>query len=186
MSVGKGRLRWFSPDPRGILPLDTFHVPHGTRRRLRKNPFTMRINSDFERVIKGCADRDTTWIDEDIIRSYRILHQHGWAHSVETWLDDTLVGGLYGVSIGGAFFGESMFSYVTDASKVALVFLVERLRERRFQLLDTQWITSHLETFGACNISRNEYMRRLEGALAVQTSFVDVPATDVDLLAKLV
>jgi len=171
MAMHDGEIAWFSPDPRGVLPLDRFHIPHGLKRTLKKNPFEIRINTAFEEVMRGCADRDSTWIDDSILRSYCRLHEMGHAHSVETWSGGNLVGGLYGVAVGGAFFGESMFSRASDASKVALVRLVERLREREFQLLDTQWTTPHLERFGCTEISRSEYMRRLEAALRVETSF---------------
>ena len=167
----RGEIGWFSPDPRGVLPLDEFHLPHGLRRTLRRNPFEIRIDSAFSKVMAGCADRRTTWISREIVRSYEKLFELGYAHSVETWLDGELAGGLYGVSIGGAFFGESMFSRVTDASKVALVALVERLRERNFQLLDTQWTTDHLSRFGCREIPRHEYLQQLNRALLVTTSF---------------
>jgi leucyl/phenylalanyl-tRNA---protein transferase len=134
----------------------------------------MRINSSFSGTIRMCADREETWISDDIIEVYTRLHVNGFAHSVESWREGRLVGGLYGVSIGGAFFGESMFSRETDASKVALVFLVERLRDRHFLLLDAQFITPHLETLGAVTIPRMEYLLRLQSALILDTSFVDL------------
>lgn len=167
----RGEIGWFSPDPRGILPLDEFHIPHGLKRTLRRNPFEVRVDTAFPEVMAGCADRRTTWISREIVTSYEKLHELGYAHSVETWQEGRLVGGLYGVSIGGAFFGESMFSRVTDASKVALVALVERLRERQFQILDTQWTTEHLGRFGCREIPRHEYLRMLNRALLVTTSF---------------
>lgn len=160
-----GPVRWYSPDPRGILPLDGFHIPHGLRKVLRKNPFEIRVDTAFIEVMEGCADRPDTWIDDIIRRSYGMLHLLGLAHSVEAWKDGQLAGGLYGVAIGGVFFGESMFSRVTDASKVCLVHLVERLRAGRFGLLDTQWTTSHLERFGAMEIPREDYLDRLDEAL---------------------
>ena len=129
------------------------------------------MDSAFADVMKGCAERDETWIDDTVMASYCELHRRGFAHSVEAWLEDELAGGLYGVSIGGAFFGESMFHRRTDASKVSLVALVEHLRERRFTLLDTQWTTPHLETFGAIEIPKRVYMRRLHDALATKTTF---------------
>lgn len=163
MALEDGEIGWFSPDPRGILPLepDALHIPHGLRRTLRKNRFGLRINGDFEGVIRACARRAETWISEEIIRSYRDLHLLGYAHSVECWMDGEMAGGLYGVALRGAFFGESMFHTVTDASKVALVLLVERLRARGYTLLDLQWTTPHLKTFGAVDIPRAEYLRRL-------------------------
>lgn len=173
MAMQDGEIAWFSPDPRGIIPLDGFHVPHGLRRTLKQNPFEIRINSQFREVVSGCADRSSTWIDDSILASYGRLHDMGYAHSVEAWNGGELVGGLYGVALGGAFFGESMFSRVTDASKVALVFLIERMKARRFQLLDTQWSTPHLKRFGCIDIPRARYMRLLDHALRVDTQFGD-------------
>jgi leucyl/phenylalanyl-tRNA--protein transferase len=171
MAVEHGEIAWFSPDPRGIIPLDSFHVPHGLKRSLRKNTFEVRINTAFESVIRACGERRETWISPEIVRSYLNLHELGFAHSVETWRDDQLVGGLYGVSVCGAFFGESMFHRETDASKVALVALVERLRAREFRLLDTQYITPHLRLFGAVEISRAKYLGLLKQALALDCQF---------------
>lgn len=170
----RGDIGWFSPDPRGVIPLDErFHVPHGLQRRLKKNPFTISFDRDFERVMRECATkrRDGTWISEEIIESYCRLHALGHAHSVEARLHNKLVGGLYGVHIGGAFFGESMFHRATDASKVALVALVERLRERGFALLDTQWVTPHLAQFGTTEIPRRQYLRLLRRAIALDCRF---------------
>jgi len=161
-----GEVLWFSPVQRGILPLDGgFRVPHGLRRTLRKHPFEVRWNTAFEAVMRGCADRPDTWIDERIVRSYVSLHELGFAHSVECWDQDGLQGGLYGVAMGRAFFGESMFSRKTDASKVALVHLVEELRARRFEMLDTQWMTPHLRQFGGTEITRDQYAAWLAKAL---------------------
>lgn len=174
MAVDGGEIRWFSPDPRGIIPLDGFHVPARLARVVRRGRFRIRIDTAFAAVIRACAgaerDRDDpgTWISEEIIESYQALHERGFAHSVEAWREEGLVGGLYGVALRGAFFGESMFHTETDASKVALVALVERLRECGFVLLDTQWVTAHLEQFGAVEIPREEYLERLEAALAVR------------------
>lgn len=163
----RGTLRWFSPDPRALIPLDErFHVPHGLRRALRRSRFEMTVDQDFEGVMQACASlHGDTWISEEIIRGYLELHRLGFAHSVETRLDGALVGGLYGVHLRGAFFGESMFHRVTDASKVALVFLVERLRREKFVLLDTQWTTPHLNQFGTYEVPRAEYLQLLELAL---------------------
>jgi leucyl/phenylalanyl-tRNA--protein transferase len=172
MGTGRrNRIEWFSPDPRGVLPLDTFRAPSRLKRVVRQARFTVRIDTSFETVMRACADRDETWITEDIIGSYATLHRLGFAHSVETWQDDALVGGLYGVAIGGAFFGESMFHTVTDASKVALVALVERLQRRGYTLLDTQWVTPHLAQFGGIEISRAEYLERLAAALPIPCTF---------------
>lgn len=165
------RIEWFSPDPRGILPLDTFHAPSRLKRTVRQSRFEVRIDTAFEAVMRACAERDDTWITEDIVSSYVTLHRLGAGHSVETWQEGELVGGLYGVAIGGAFFGESMFHTATDASKVALVALVERLRARGYVLLDTQWVTPHLAQFGGIEIRRSEYLERLAAALPMPCTF---------------
>lgn len=171
MAMEDGDIEWFSPNPRGILPLDDFHIPHALERTVRKGGFEIRINTAFGRVMRHCAARDDTWIDGQIIRSYTRLHDLGHAHSVETWLNGKLVGGLYGVALGGAFFGESMFHKVTDASKVALCALIDRLRVRRFVLLDTQWLTPHLKRFGGIEVSRAQYMHLLGSAVNLVRSF---------------
>jgi len=169
----RGDLRWFSPDPRATIPLDErFHVPHGLKRTLRKNPFEVTVDRDFDGVIGGCARaHGETWISPEIVHSYGELFRRGFAHSVETRQKGELVGGLYGVHLGGAFFGESMFHRVTDASKVALVALVERLRAGGFRLLDTQWSTPHLEQFGTILISRSDYLEQLQIALKEDCRF---------------
>lgn len=165
----QGQILWFSPEKRGVIPLDErFHVPHGLRKALRKGRFEVRWDTAFREVMLGCADRDQTWIDSGIVESYCELHRLGFAHSVECWDDEGLQGGLYGVAIGRAFFGESMFSRKTDASKVALVHLVERLREHGFTLLDTQWLTPHLATFGGHEVPRRDYLRLLKEAVEVR------------------
>lgn len=167
-----GRIYWYAPDPRAILPLDRFRVPRNLRKLVRRGTFDVRTDAAFEQVMRACANRESTWISEEIIRAYTDLHRLGYAHSVETWLGGELVGGLYGVAIGSAFFGESMFHRVTDASKVALVHLVQRLRAGRFILLDTQYVTRHLEQFGVTEISRSDYERRLRIALARPATWV--------------
>ena len=174
MAMEDGEIGWFSPDPRGILPLeeDVFRVPHGLRRTLKRNVFEVRIDTAFRQVMESCATRKDTWISPLIVDSYCELHKLGFAHCVETWCDGKLVGGLYGVSLGAAFFGESMFHTITDASKVALNALVLRLRERDYRLLDLQWTTPHLCTFGAINISRSVYLDRLAKALRRRCVFV--------------
>ena len=162
MATPSGEIAWFSPDPRAIIPLDDrFHIPHGLRRTLRKNPFEVRINTAFEEVLLGCAQREETWINREIFVSYMNLHHRGHAHSVESWRDGRLAGGLYGVAVGGLFAGESMFHWRTDASKVALVGLVERLNAGGGVLLDCQWQTRHLMSLGCVEISREEYLTRL-------------------------
>jgi len=168
-----GELRLFSPDPRGVIPLEKFRIPHGSRKILRDSAWKVTVNGAFEEVVLGCAERDETWIDETIFGSYAELHHLGHAHSVEVWRDGELAGGLYGVAIGAAFCGESMFSHVPGASKVALANLVERLRGRGFVLLDTQWVTPHLEKFGACEIPRSEYLEQLAKAVEMKTSFLE-------------
>jgi leucyl/phenylalanyl-tRNA--protein transferase len=170
---GSGRIAWYRPDPRAVMPLDAFHVPRSLRQTMRKGVFTVTVNRDFPGVIEACAEREETWISKEIVRAYTELHRFGLAHSVETWRHGRLAGGLYGVALGGAFFGESMFSRKTDASKVALVALVERLRERGFALLDTQFLTEHLARFGAVEIPRQEYERRLAAALALPIRFAE-------------
>jgi leucyl/phenylalanyl-tRNA--protein transferase len=172
MAIESGEIAWFSPDPRGIIPLDAFHIPHGLKRTLKKEIFEIRLNTAFEEVIRACGERAETWISEQIVESYLNLHKLGFAHSVEAWLGNELAGGLYGVSVYGAFFGESMFHRVTDASKVALVELVNRLNARGYHLLDTQYVTGHLAKFGAVEIPRANYMRLLKQALALECKFV--------------
>jgi len=171
MAMPEGDLAWFSPDPRGVLPLDRFHLPHGLARALRKNRYEIRFDTEFMEVMHACAQREETWIDEEILESFGRLHRLGFAHSVEAWREGRLVGGLYGVALGGAFFGESMFHRETDASKVALCALVERLRERHFRLLDLQWVTPHLATFGAIEMPRGRYLRELRAALTLPCEF---------------
>jgi leucyl/phenylalanyl-tRNA---protein transferase len=173
MAMDDGEIEWFSPDPRAILPLDKFHTPHTLERVVRKKSFEIRINVSFAEVMEQCAQRPETWINDEIVESYSRLHRLGHAHSVEAWQNGVLAGGLYGVAIGGAFFGESMFHHVRDASKIALLALVEHLRERRFTLLDTQWLTPHLQKFGAIEIPRAEYLHRLSSAVNLPRSFVD-------------
>lgn len=171
MAMEDDSIAWFSPDPRAIIPLENFHVPHGLRRLFRKKTFEIRFDNAFSEVIRACAKRKDTWINHEIIESYERLHELGHAHSVEAWIDSKLGGGLYGVAVGGAFFGESMFHRVRDASKVALVGLVEHLRARKFTLLDTQWTTPHLEQFGAMEISRGQYLKLLGRAVELSRKF---------------
>jgi leucyl/phenylalanyl-tRNA--protein transferase len=171
MAMGDDSIQWFSPDPRAILPLEDFHVPHALRRLVRKKVFGTTIDNAFSKVIETCAKREDTWINLEIIESYTRLHELGCAHSVEAWKEGALAGGLYGVAVGGAFFGESMFHHVTDASKIALVALVEHLRARKFALLDTQWLTPHLQQFGGIEISRNQYLRLLQRAVDLPRKF---------------
>jgi leucyl/phenylalanyl-tRNA--protein transferase len=173
MAGEDGEIRWYSPDPRGVLPLDGFHVSSRLARTRRSGRFEIRIDTRFRAVIEACAEdrEEGSWINAEIVESYTELHRKGLAHSVEAWQAGRLVGGLYGVSLGGAFFGESMFHMVTDASKVALCALVERLQARDYRLLDVQWATPHLERFGAIEVSRRRYLQLLKQALAVSCAF---------------
>ncbi|MGD9739062.1 MAG: leucyl/phenylalanyl-tRNA--protein transferase [Bauldia sp.] len=168
-------LFWVEPDTRGVLPLNAFHVPKRLARTIRQNRFEIRIDTDFAAVIDGCArsvpGRRKTWINARIRRLYGQLFDLGHAHTVETWRDGKLVGGLYGLSIGAAFFGESMFSVERDASKVALVHLAERLKAGGYKLLDTQFTTEHLKRFGAIDVDRTSYQKLLDEALAAKADF---------------
>jgi leucyl/phenylalanyl-tRNA---protein transferase len=169
------RLFWVDPERRGVIPLRGFHVPSRLRRTFRSGRFEIAVDRAFRQTIEACAEarpmRRSTWISERIVELYDELHQRGFAHSVETWRDGRLVGGLYGVTLGAAFFGESMFSREADASKVALVHLVGRLVLGGFRLLDTQFVTEHLAQFGAVEVDRADYKRMLEEALALQGDF---------------
>ncbi|MCB1456536.1 MAG: leucyl/phenylalanyl-tRNA--protein transferase [Nitratireductor sp.] len=168
-------LFWVEPEERGVLPLDAFHVPRSLQKFMRGKPFEISVDRDFASVIDACAastiERPKTWINGRIRRLYNELHQIGHCHSVECWQEGELVGGLYGVRLGAAFFGESMFSRATNASKVALVHLVERLRAGGFVLLDTQFTTEHLKRFGAIDVPRKHYARMLEDAVVGEADF---------------
>jgi leucyl/phenylalanyl-tRNA---protein transferase len=172
-------LYWIEPQARGILPLDTYHIAKRLKRTVKQDVFEVRIDSDFPAVIAGCgsarAGRDTTWINDKIRRLYGDLYDLGYCHTVETWRDGRLVGGLYGVALEGAFFGESMFSYETDASKVALVHLLARLIAGRFSLLDCQFVTEHLRQFGTVEVDRKTFHRHLESALSKPGDFLALP-----------
>ncbi|HEV7435734.1 leucyl/phenylalanyl-tRNA--protein transferase [Rhizobium halophilum] len=161
---------WVEPEVRGILPLDQLHISKSLAKAMRRDPFSIRVNTSFDHVIDLCAeaadDRPNTWINTTIRLLYSELHRMGHAHSVEAWEGEELVGGLYGVTLGSAFFGESMFSRRTNASKICLVHLVERLREKRFTLLDTQFTTEHLKTFGAIDVPKEDYLEMLKEAVA--------------------
>ena len=181
-------LFWVDPRMRGIIPLDAFHVPRRLRRTVRSDGFRVTVDSAFEATIEACAEstelRPRTWINDRIIMLYTSLFHLGFAHSVECWQGRRLVGGLYGVAMGGAFFGESMFSRQSDASKIALIHLVARLRAGRFSLLDSQFITRHLRRFGAVEIPRGEYRQRLAEALKRDAEFMTAP-TRADIEAVL-
>jgi|SRR5579862_2887748 len=182
-------LFWVDPVRRGILPLDGFHLPRRLARTLRANRFEISCDRDFVSVMRGCAEptseRPQTWINDEILSLYAALHEHGFAHSVEARFEGTLVGGLYGVTLGGAFFGESMFSRVSDASKVALAHLVAKLKSSGFCLLDTQFVTEHLQRFGAIEISRAQYRRLLAAALEKSARFPTEPLDGAAVAAAL-
>ncbi|MBD3765960.1 MAG: leucyl/phenylalanyl-tRNA--protein transferase [Rhodobacterales bacterium] len=163
-------LHWIDPLLRGVLPLDGFHVSRSLDRRMRRGGFRVTVDRDFAGVLDGCADRPETWINAPLRQLYLVLHAAGHAHSTEVWQDGALVGGVFGVVLGGAYFGESMFSRVPDASKIALAHTVDRLRAGGFALFDTQFLTPHLASLGGVEISRRDYRRRLAAAL-------DRPAT---------
>lgn len=163
---------WYDPDMRGILPIKDLHVPKRLQRTIKKQPYQITFNQAFNEVIRGCAEtRAETWINDDIIAVYTALHQKGFTHSVEAWQGTRLVGGVYGLALGGAFFGESMFSTATDASKIALVHLTARLWRQGFELLDTQFINDHLKQFGVYEVSWADYHRHLKKALMKKASF---------------
>ncbi len=167
-----GEIGWYSPDARAIIELEELKIPRSLKQTIKKGIFEIRIDQEFEEVIRACGDREETWISEEIVQSYLQIHRMGFAHSVECWSSSELVGGLYGVALRGAFFGESMFSRRRDASKVALAHLVERMKQRGFELLDTQFLTPHLARFGAKEIPRAEYLERLKRALVKSCQFV--------------
>ena len=178
-------LFWVDPRLRGILPLDGFHVSRSLARRIRRQPHLATINRDFAGVMAACAAREETWINSEIERLFNELHILGHAHSLEVWSDGALIGGVYGVAIGAAFCGESMFSRATDGSKIALAYLVDRLRLAGFTLFDTQFITPHLTTLGAIEISRASYHQALRAALEMEADFTAPPlASPQELLQR--
>ena len=175
MADADNMLYWYSPDPRAIIPLDTYKPPKSLRPVINQNVFEIKIDADFEGVMRGCATArshdDSTWISEEIIKAYCDLHYLGFAHSVEAYQNNALVGGLYGVSIGAAFFGESMFYRVSDASKVAFHYLIQTLKQQNFELLDTQFINDNVRRFGAIEIPKSEYVWRLKRAIRKKMTF---------------
>ena len=175
MADPDGEVGWYAPDPRAVLPLDAFHVPKTLAKTVRQQRFEVAVDRDFEGTMRACAasapDRPETWISEGLVEAYVALHRAGFAHSVECWQGGAFAGGLYGVAVGGAFFGESMVSLQRDASKVALVALVDRLRAGGFRLLDTQMSTPHLARFGVVEVPRAAFERRLAAALAVEADW---------------
>ena len=168
-----GSISWYAPDPRAILEHENLHVSRSLRATIRKGIYEIRMDSAFEQVMRHCANRSSTWINEEFIKTYTYLHRRGYAHSVEAWYDGIMLGGLYGVALGGAFMGESMFSYATDASKVCLVALVNHLKERGYALHDTQFLTSHLASLGVTEIPRRIYEQRLRTALTLPCRWFD-------------
>ena len=177
-----GRVSWYAPVDRGVLPIDTFHVPRRLRRLIRRGRFKITINHDFRGVICACAsrpDEEGNWISGEIIDSYSVLHEAGFAHSVEVWEGEQLVGGLYGVSLRGAFFGESMFSNVTDSSKITLLYLIHHLKKSGCPLLDVQFLTEHLARLGAIEVHRTKYHKLLKRAMVCKHYFY-LPSTELD------
>jgi leucyl/phenylalanyl-tRNA---protein transferase len=166
-----GSINWYLPDIRTIIPLDDFNIPRSTKKTIEEKNFEIKFDTDFEGVLEGCADRESTWISEELKSAYRRLKKRGHIHTVETWNNGKLVGGLYGVTFRGAFFGESMFSKVSQASKAALASLLKHLREKEFVLLDVQYMTEHLKMFGAIEISFEEYTKLLHRAFAKASEF---------------
>jgi leucyl/phenylalanyl-tRNA--protein transferase len=173
MANRQGKIHWYAPDPRAILEHDNLHVSRSLRATIRKGIYEIRIDTAFEKVMRCCGEREETWINEEFLKTYTYLHTVGLAHSVEAWHENRLVGGLYGLALGGAFMGESMFSHATNASKVCLVALVEHLKRRGYVLHDTQFLTPHLASLGVTEIPRREYERRLQKALALSCTWND-------------
>jgi len=172
MDDGYGNINWYLPSKRAIIPLDNFNIPRSAKKLIFKNKFEIKFDTDYLSVIKGCANRETTWISEKLIFAYKRLHKRGFVHSVETYYEDRLVGGLYGITFRGAFFGESMFSEIPGASKAALISLIKHLKERNFILLDVQYLTNHLKMFGAVEIEWDEYYNLLMKSYFSNTTFI--------------
>ncbi len=172
---------WVDPKARGILPLNGFHISRSLARAMRRGGYDIRVNSDFKAVLRACADRDVTWINDEIFGLYNMLHHMGYAHSLEVYSGASLIGGVYGVALGGAFFGESMFSRQTNGSKIALAYLVDRLNFGGFQLLDTQFLTDHLASLGGIEINRDSYHRCLKSALEIPADFLAQPPSEVTI-----
>ncbi len=178
-----GEIQWFSPDPRAIIDLTGLKISRSLRQVIRSGKFSVTVDRCFGRIMRACADRDETWITPEIISIYESIHRMGNAHSIEVWLGDELVGGLYGVAMGGAFFGESMFHTARDASKVALAGLVQRMTDRQFVLLDTQYLTEHLQGLGAYLIPRDDYLKRLKRAITLEVGLTDEGDDTIELQA---
>ena len=179
------QVRWIQPKKRGIFQLGNFHISKSLRRIILKEDYSVMINSCFPKVVEKCADRNETWINDDIYNCYCKLHEDGFAHSVEVWKDSRLIGGVYGVAIGAAFFGESMFSDVSNGSKIALAYLHDRLLKVGFLLFDTQFLTEHLASLGAIEITQDQYLIKLEKALNKNATFADINySVDVESIAQ--
>lgn len=174
-SADDPELHWVDPSRRGIIPVGQFHISRSLAREIRKSRFQVRFDSDFTAVVKACADRPDTWINDTIFRLYVALFRRGYAHCQEVWDGDELVGGVYGVALGGAFFAESMFSRRTNASKIALAYLIDRVRRTGFILFDTQFLTDHLKSLGGIEISRTDYLSRLEEAMKIHAHITALP-----------
>lgn len=172
MDDGYGNINWYLPSKRAIIPLDNYNIPRSVKKITNQNEFEIRFDFDYLSVIKGCANRESTWISDKLIIAYKRLHKRGFVHSVETYQNDKLVGGLYGITFRGAFFGESMFSRVSGASKISLVSLIKHLKERNFVLLDVQYLTDHLKMFGAKEIEWDEYYNLLIKSYNTNTTFL--------------
>ncbi|MEM6479569.1 MAG: leucyl/phenylalanyl-tRNA--protein transferase [Pseudomonadota bacterium] len=181
-------LFWVDPERRGVIPLEGLHISRSLRRAVRKGDYDVRINAGFAEVLDGCASRPETWINDELRSLYLELHARGCAHSMEIWAEGRIIGGIFGVAIGGAFFGESMFSGRVNGSKIAMVYLVDRLRSAGFQLFDTQFITAHLASLGAIEIARSQYRRKLEAALVAEARFTELPlpASPQDVLQRMI
>ncbi|MCI4662988.1 MAG: leucyl/phenylalanyl-tRNA--protein transferase [Neomegalonema sp.] len=185
-SADDPEIYWVDPAYRGIIDMDNFHIPKSLAKKIKQGSFEVTVDHDFDGVMLGCADRTETWINAKIRELYNALHGLGRAHSIEVWMDGELAGGLYGVTLGAAYFGESMFSYRTDASKIALVYLLARLKAGGFVLLDTQFVTEHLRRFGAREMARAEYHRQLGNALEMEADFLELdPQTPAQEILQL-
>lgn len=177
-------LHWFDPPRRGVMPLDALHISHSLRKRVRRWDYLVRVNSAFAEVVRACAERPETWINDELIEIYQNLHDAGHAHSMEIWQDGALAGGIFGIALGGAFFGESMFSRRRDGSKLAMVWLVDRLRRAGFTLFDTQYLTPHLASLGGIEIPRARYLEQLEKALLTPADFSAPPPVTPQLILQ--